>query len=140
MADCIFRTASPAWSFFGLSRVEGIWIRTAIRARSSLCYSILWRGVIAPRWRRSMTGPRPNFMESACACSAAMPRRRRRLQDVYVTVWRRAESFDPAKASAMTWMAVVARNKAIDRLRKRTLPTDTIDAAAEVADESPDGV
>ena len=59
------------------------------------------------------------------------------LQDAYLTVWRRADSFDPAKASAVTWMGVVARNKAIDRLRKRTLPTDTIDAAAEVADESP---
>lgn len=59
------------------------------------------------------------------------------LQEAYVTVWRNAARFDPAKASAVTWMAVVARNKAIDRLRRRTLLTETIDAAAEVPDESP---
>ena len=59
------------------------------------------------------------------------------LQEAYVTVWRNAARFDPAKASAVTWMAVVARNKAIDRLRRRTLPTEAIDAAAEVPDESP---
>lgn len=39
------------------------------------------------------------------------------LQDVYTTVWRKAAQFDPEKASAATWLAVIARNKAIDRLR-----------------------
>src|SRR5260370_7324884 len=39
------------------------------------------------------------------------------LQDVYVTVWRKAGSFDPAKASPITWLVAIARNRAIDRLR-----------------------
>jgi RNA polymerase sigma-70 factor (ECF subfamily) len=59
------------------------------------------------------------------------------LQEAYVSVWRNAARFDPAKASPVTWMAVVARNKAIDRLRRRTLPIEAIDAAADVADDSP---
>src|SRR5215510_14602187 len=39
------------------------------------------------------------------------------LQDVYVTVWRKAASFDPARASPITWLVAIARNRAIDRLR-----------------------
>jgi RNA polymerase sigma-70 factor (ECF subfamily) len=40
------------------------------------------------------------------------------LQETYATVWRRAASFDAAKASAITWLVTLARNKAIDRLRQ----------------------
>ena len=58
------------------------------------------------------------------------------LQDVYVTVWQKAGQFDAGKASPITWLAVLARNKAIDRLRLRRLATVTIDGAADVADES----
>ena len=39
------------------------------------------------------------------------------LQDVYVGIWHKAGQFDPARASAIAWLAMVARNKAIDRLR-----------------------
>ena len=41
------------------------------------------------------------------------------LQDVYVTIWRRADRFDPARAGVMTWLSTIARNRAIDRLRAR---------------------
>jgi RNA polymerase sigma-70 factor (ECF subfamily) len=59
------------------------------------------------------------------------------LQETYVTVWRNAARFDQDKAGAITWLAVVARNKAIDRLRRRSLPSEAIDAAADIADDSP---
>lgn len=39
------------------------------------------------------------------------------LQEVYVTVWRKAELFDAQRASPITWLAMIARNKCIDRLR-----------------------
>src|SRR5262245_36674455 len=39
------------------------------------------------------------------------------LQDVYVTVWRKAGSFDPGRASPITWLVAIARNRSIDRLR-----------------------
>ena len=42
------------------------------------------------------------------------------LQDVYVTVWRKAATFDPGRASPITWMVAIARNRAIDFVRKRT--------------------
>jgi len=41
------------------------------------------------------------------------------LQEVYLTVWRRADRFDEARASVMTWVSAIARNRAIDRLRAR---------------------
>jgi RNA polymerase sigma-70 factor (ECF subfamily) len=40
------------------------------------------------------------------------------LQETYTTVWRRAAGFDPGKASAITWLITLSRNKAIDRLRQ----------------------
>ena len=40
------------------------------------------------------------------------------LQETYSTVWRRASTFNPAKASAITWLSTLSRNKAIDRLRQ----------------------
>ncbi|MGE0741216.1 MAG: sigma-70 family RNA polymerase sigma factor [Hyphomonadaceae bacterium] len=39
-------------------------------------------------------------------------------QDAMVSVWRRAASFDAAKAKASTWIFVIARNAWIDRLRR----------------------
>jgi RNA polymerase sigma-70 factor (ECF subfamily) len=59
------------------------------------------------------------------------------LQEVYVTVWNKADRFDPHKASPITWLAVLTRNKAIDRLRLRRLPTDPIEHAGEIADDRP---
>ena len=59
------------------------------------------------------------------------------LQEVFVTVWRKASQFEESRASAMTWLGVIARNKAIDRLRARGRPTATLDAADHIADEGP---
>jgi RNA polymerase sigma-70 factor (ECF subfamily) len=39
-------------------------------------------------------------------------------QDAMVSVWRRAASYDPAKAKPSTWVFVIARNAWIDRLRR----------------------
>ena len=39
------------------------------------------------------------------------------LQEIYVRIWDKAADFDPNKASALTWMATIARNRAIDLLR-----------------------
>lgn len=40
-------------------------------------------------------------------------------QEVFLEVWRRGSSFDPARASLGTWIMVIARSRAIDHLRKR---------------------
>jgi RNA polymerase sigma-70 factor (ECF subfamily) len=58
------------------------------------------------------------------------------LQEVYVTVWRKASLFDQSRASAITWLATIARNRSVDRLRRRR-PTENLDVALEIADGSP---
>lgn len=40
------------------------------------------------------------------------------LQEVYVAIWQRAGSFESDKGRAMTWMITIARNRAIDVLRR----------------------
>ncbi len=42
------------------------------------------------------------------------------LQDAFVQFWRRAGTYDPAKASPWTWMVMIARGLAVDRLRSRS--------------------
>lgn len=59
------------------------------------------------------------------------------LQNVYITVWRRAESFDSTRATAMTWLITLARNQCIDRLRQhREEPLDDV-VADNLADPMP---
>ena len=56
------------------------------------------------------------------------------LQEVYVKVWQRAGDFDPAKASPITWMASIARNRAIDELRRaKSGMTQTLDMTPDIA-------
>lgn len=63
------------------------------------------------------------------------------LQDVYLAVWRKADQFDPAKASPITWLVSLTRNRAIDRLRagggRVFVP---VDAAEEAVDPAPSAV
>lgn len=61
------------------------------------------------------------------------------LQDVYITVWRRADRFDAARASVMTWMSTIARNRAIDRLRARgpLAAASPVEDVPEIADGAP---
>jgi RNA polymerase sigma-70 factor (ECF subfamily) len=40
------------------------------------------------------------------------------LQEVYVNVWRAASSFDAAQSQPLTWLTSIARNRAIDSLRR----------------------
>jgi len=39
--------------------------------------------------------------------------------DVYTRAWQRAGSYDSSRGTVMAWLAVMARNRAIDRLRQR---------------------
>ena len=61
------------------------------------------------------------------------------LHEVYLTIWRRAGAFEPGRASPISWLATIARNRAIDWVRARGIrPTRPIAEAAAVADDAPD--
>jgi len=72
------------------------------------------------------------------------------LQEVYATIWRKAGQYDAAIASPISWLAMIAHNKSVDRLRadngsRHALPIEfaddvshggtTAQAAAEQAGE-----
>lgn len=61
------------------------------------------------------------------------------LQEVYLTVWNKADRFDPTRASPISWLAAIARNRAIDRLRalRSRSGHDPADAANDLPDEAP---
>jgi len=61
------------------------------------------------------------------------------LQDVYLTVWRKASAFDETRASPITWLVAIARNRAIDRARGSGAArlNEPIETAESVADPAP---
>ena len=63
------------------------------------------------------------------------------LQEVYVNVWRAAKGFDAAQSQPLTWLTSIARNRAIDSLRRnQTRPqiqgSGAFDGAADGEDDS----
>jgi RNA polymerase sigma-70 factor (ECF subfamily) len=40
------------------------------------------------------------------------------LQEAYVRIWEKAGEFDPLKGSPLAWMATIARNRALDEVRR----------------------
>ncbi len=64
------------------------------------------------------------------------------LQEVYVSIWRKAGSFDPARASPISWLAAMARNRAIDRVRssgrRKQEPIELAENVADAAASAPE--
>jgi len=59
------------------------------------------------------------------------------VQETMVNVWRKAKQFDPAKASASTWIFTISRNLRIDLLRKANRPEPDMNDPALVPDPAP---
>ncbi len=61
------------------------------------------------------------------------------MQETYLKIWNSAGRFDPALSSPITWMVAIARNRAIDQVRKKTeMSIDEDPAVLEIAADSPD--
>lgn len=54
------------------------------------------------------------------------------LQEVFMQLWRSPDTFDATRGSLPGWLAVIARNRAIDSLRKRRPETDITDIVVSV--------
>ncbi|MDR7332892.1 sigma-70 family RNA polymerase sigma factor [Roseateles asaccharophilus] len=48
------------------------------------------------------------------------------LQEVYITVWRRAAAFDAAQGRVLPWLTAIARHRAIDALRHQASQPATV--------------
>jgi RNA polymerase sigma-70 factor (ECF subfamily) len=61
------------------------------------------------------------------------------IQEAYVRIWSSAGQFNPGLSSPITWMASIARNRAVDVVRKRgEISIEEEPTAMEVAADSPD--
>lgn len=55
------------------------------------------------------------------------------LQDTFISVWQQAGRYQRAKSAPMTWLSSIARNAAIDTLRRRDNEAVALDEDAELA-------
>ncbi|MBV1687751.1 sigma-70 family RNA polymerase sigma factor [Novosphingobium sp. G106] len=63
------------------------------------------------------------------------------LQDVYITIWKRASGFEPGRASPISWLAAIARNRAIDWQRAAgARPSAPVEEALDVPDAAPSAI
>jgi RNA polymerase sigma-70 factor, ECF subfamily len=62
------------------------------------------------------------------------------LQETFVRVWSRADTYDALLGSPATWLTRIARNRAIDRLRARRARAHVAVDAADVAPRSAEPV
>ena len=59
------------------------------------------------------------------------------MQDVFLEIWRAAGRFE-GRSAARTWMFGIARNRAVDRMRRGVREVTAHEPDTETADEAPD--
>ncbi|MBP1705901.1 MAG: rpoE [Chloroflexi bacterium] len=60
------------------------------------------------------------------------------VQEVFLTLWNRADRFDPAVGSLAAWLLTIARNRAVDRLRAAGRRPQLVSILPAGGDEQPD--
>jgi RNA polymerase sigma-70 factor (ECF subfamily) len=53
------------------------------------------------------------------------------VQEAFLSLWRQAESFQPERAAARTWLLSIVHHRAIDRLRRASTREEVPEAAVE---------
>lgn len=89
---------------------QGAWMAAVAERRDRTAFASLFDHY-APRLKAFL-------MRQGVEASAA----EELVQETMLTVWRRAETFDPKQAAVATWIFTIARNKRIDRLRRENKP------------------
>ncbi len=109
-----------------LTSAELVWLLAAVAKGDQAAFGRLYEAT-----RAKLYGVAMRILRRADLADEVM-------QDAYLKVWRSAGDFDPRLASPITWMVAIARNRAIDLVRKRTdASLEDEPAAMEVAADTP---
>ncbi len=106
-------------------------------ARSQALAEALARTALGERsaFRRLYDGSRAHLFGVILRIQPDRSRAEDVLQEVFVNVWRSAAAFDPARAQPLTWLTTIARNRAIDSLRRRQTQPSTVSLTRSDDDE-----
>jgi RNA polymerase sigma-70 factor (ECF subfamily) len=58
------------------------------------------------------------------------------VQDTFVKIWRKADTYEPTRGSLDTWVLLIARSLAIDSIRRRVLETKILSQQDDPGDVS----
>lgn len=101
----------------------------------------LWLLAVRDRRDRSAFGEMFDFLAPrlkgfVVRCGARPAQAEEIVQDVMLTIWRKAAMFDPHRAQASAWIYQIARNRQIDIARKENRPVP--DELGENPGQEPD--
>ena len=109
-----------------LMQTELVWLLGAVARGDEAAFERLYGAT-----RSKLYGVLLRILGKAALAEAVMT-------ETYIKVWKLADQFDPATASPITWMVAMARNRAIDIVRKRgNISIDEEPEASEPAAEAP---
>ncbi len=57
------------------------------------------------------------------------------LQEVYMKIWQRMQQYDADRGNCMAWMSVIARNHALDSLKRKNIVSYTDDLSYIASDD-----
>jgi RNA polymerase sigma-70 factor, ECF subfamily len=77
-----------------------------VAARDEVAFAVLYRNTSA-----KLFGVISRILPARDAASEV-------LQEAYIRIWRRAGDFDSTRGSPLAWMATIARNRALDEVRR----------------------
>jgi RNA polymerase sigma-70 factor (ECF subfamily) len=61
------------------------------------------------------------------------------VQEAFLSIWRTSAAYDPARGSVRTWILTVVHNRAIDAVRRASVPGRALAADPDAAQEPEDG-
>lgn len=62
------------------------------------------------------------------------------MQEVYLKIWQKVDYYDADKACVMTWMSSIARNYAIDLIRKQKIVIDNAAIIENIGNDDPEQI
>jgi len=110
-----------------LTSLELVWLLAAVAKGDEVAFERLYQAT-----RAKLYGVVLRILRRADLADEVM-------QETYLKVWSSAGQFNPALASPITWMLAIARNRAIDLVRRRSeMSIEEEPEVMQIAADTPD--